>query len=96
MLELIASFPRQSIAVAMVSHHLAAVANYVQDLVLVDRGKSQVYVGPVADILTVERLSQLYGATVVVAETQGHKSIFIDRLAPERQPAGPVQLTQVR
>jgi len=79
MLDLIADFPQQKIAVLMVSHQLAAVANYVHDLILVDRDRFQVQVGPIEEVLTNERLSKLYNAPVAVADVHGHRSVFIDR-----------------
>lgn len=79
MLELIAMFPREKIAVIMISHQLAAVANYVRDLILVDRDRFVVEAGPIAEVLSAERLTALYRMPVKVAEDGGHKSVFIPR-----------------
>jgi len=82
MLDLIAGFPAQKIAVVMVSHQLAAVANYVHDLILVDRDRFQVQAGSIDEVLSGERLSRLYNAPVSVADAHGHRSVFIDRPLP--------------
>jgi ABC-type Mn2+/Zn2+ transport system ATPase subunit len=79
MLDLIASFAAQSIAVIMVSHVLEAIANYAQNLVLVDRDRGLVEVGPTSEILTGQRLSRLYNAPVAVSETHGYKAVFVDK-----------------
>jgi ABC-type Mn2+/Zn2+ transport system ATPase subunit len=83
MLDLIASFAGQDIAVVMISHQLEAVANYAQFLMLLDRDRRMVEAGRTEEILTAERLSRLYNAPVAVAETHGHKSVFVDK------PRGP-------
>ena len=82
MLDLIADFAAQKIAVVMVSHQLAAVANYVHDLILVDRDRNTVQAGPVERVLSNERLSALYNAPVLVAELHSHRTVFIDRPPP--------------
>jgi len=79
MLDLIASFAAQGIAVIMVSHQLEAIANYAQNLMLVDRDRGLVESGPTSEILTGERLSRLYNAPVAVAETHGYKAVFVDK-----------------
>src|SRR5262249_21109490 len=80
MLDLIAGFAAQKIAVVMVTHLLEAVANYVQHLLLVDRDRGLVEAGPIGELMTPERLTRLYNAPVVVAETHGHKSVFVQRM----------------
>jgi ABC-type Mn2+/Zn2+ transport system ATPase subunit len=82
MLDLIAGFPARGIAVVMVSHQLAAVANYVADLIVVDRDRFHVEAGPVGEVLTAERLSKLYNAPIQVTNDAGHHSVFIDRPLP--------------
>ena len=79
MLDLIGSFPQKGMAVVMVSHQLAAVANYVRDLILVDRDRFQVQAGPVEEVLTAERLSALYNAPVAVSDSHGYRTVHIDR-----------------
>jgi ABC-type Mn2+/Zn2+ transport system ATPase subunit len=87
MLDLIAGFPEQKIAVIMVSHQLEAIANYVHDLMLVDRDRRLVESGPTRELLTSARLTELYNTPVAVGETQGYRSVFIDR------PRGPASGT---
>jgi ABC-type Mn2+/Zn2+ transport system ATPase subunit len=89
MLDQIAVFAQQGIAVMMVSHQLTAVANYAQDLCIVDRERNAVEVGPVAEVLTPARLSQLYGRDVAVATVGGFTTVFISapRTAPAPAPA---------
>jgi ABC-type Mn2+/Zn2+ transport system ATPase subunit len=78
MLELIAGFAAQGIAVVMVSHRLDSVANVAQYLMLVDRERGLVDSGLTAEVLTAERLSRLYRAPIAVTETRGHRDVFID------------------
>jgi ABC-type hemin transport system ATPase subunit len=84
MLDQIAAFAAQGIAVLMVSHQLAAVANYARELCIVDRERRAVEVGPVAEVLTPARLSQLYGQPVAVERVGGLTTVF---LAAPRGPA---------
>jgi ABC-type Mn2+/Zn2+ transport system ATPase subunit len=77
MLDQIAAFAEQGIAVLMVSHQLGAVANYAQDLCIVDRERHAVEVGPIGEVLTPARLSQLYGRPVAVETVGGFTTVFI-------------------
>jgi ABC-type Mn2+/Zn2+ transport system ATPase subunit len=94
MLELVAQLGRElGLAVVMVSHQLQAVANYVQDLCLVDHERQTVEVGPLEQILTAERLSRLYGEQVRVEQVGGHRTVLIDRrrlaeTTPAHEPRG--------
>jgi ABC-type Mn2+/Zn2+ transport system ATPase subunit len=79
MLDLIAGFPGERVAVVMVSHQLEAIANYVHELILVDRERALVESGPTGEIMTADRLSRVYNAPVVVTRTHGYVSVFIER-----------------
>ena len=78
---------RDNITVLMVSHALNEVANYVDRIALVvERGFR---VGPVADIMTEETLTQMYGIPVDVDELHGHRIVVARRTAPEGIPVVP-------
>jgi manganese/zinc/iron transport system ATP- binding protein len=79
MLDLVASFTRRDIAVAMVSHQLGAVADYATELCLLSGLAHAVEVGPKREVLTSDRLTQMYGQQVRVEEIDGHAAIFIER-----------------
>jgi ABC-type Mn2+/Zn2+ transport system ATPase subunit len=79
MLELVDSFCRREIAVAMVSHQLGAVADYARELCLVAGPTRPVEVGPREEVLTSARLTQVYGQPVTVAEVGGHSAIYVAR-----------------
>jgi manganese/iron transport system ATP-binding protein len=87
LLDQIAHFADKGIAVLMVSHQLAAVANYARDLCIVDRERQAVELGPVEQVLTPARLTQLYGRPVAVETAHGYTSVFIaDPPAGEGSP----------
>jgi ABC-type Mn2+/Zn2+ transport system ATPase subunit len=87
LLDQIAAIARTGIAVLMVTHQLAAVANYAHDLCIVDRERQAVEFGPVEQVLTPARLTQLYGRDVAVETTRGFTSIFVaDPPAGEGSP----------
>ena len=70
MLELVRRLHREDrLTVVMVSHLLNVVASYVSRLAIV--GDGRVDLGPVADMLTSERLSALYGIAVRVHHLDG-------------------------
>ncbi|MBI5479992.1 MAG: metal ABC transporter ATP-binding protein [Deltaproteobacteria bacterium] len=77
LLDQIAQFAEKGIAVLMVSHQLAAVANYAHDLCIVDRERQAVEFGPVEQVLTPARLTQLYGRPVAVETTRGYTTVFV-------------------
>jgi peptide/nickel transport system ATP-binding protein len=83
LLDQIAQFSRKGIAVLMVSHQLAAVANYAQDLCIVDRERQAVEVGPIEQVLTSARLTQLYGRPVAVETTRGYTTVFVAEPLPD-------------
>jgi zinc/manganese transport system ATP-binding protein len=65
----------------MVSHALNEVANYVSRIALVvERGFR---IGTVADIMTEDTLTQMYGIPVDVDEMHGHRIVVARRTAPE-------------
>ena len=75
---------RDNLTVLMVSHALNEVANYVNRIALVvDRGFR---IGTVADIMTEDTLTQMYGIPVDVDEMHGHRIVVARRTAPEGMP----------
>jgi ABC-type Mn2+/Zn2+ transport system ATPase subunit len=78
---------RDNLTVLMVSHALNEVANYVDRIALVvERGFR---IGTVADIMTEETLTQMYGIPVDVDELHGHRIVVARRTAPEGMPVVP-------
>jgi ABC-type Mn2+/Zn2+ transport system ATPase subunit len=72
---------RDSLTVLMVSHALNEVANYVERIALVvERGFR---IGTVAEIMTEETLTQMYGIAVDVDEMHGHRIVVARRSADE-------------
>jgi ABC-type Mn2+/Zn2+ transport system ATPase subunit len=75
---------RDNLTVLMVSHALNEVANYVERIALVvERGFR---IGTVAQIMTEETLTQMYGIPVDVDEMHGHRIVVARR--PERSNNG--------
>jgi len=75
---------RDNLTVLMVSHALNEVANYVERIALVvERGFR---VGTVAEIMTEETLTQMYGIPVDVDEMHGHRIVVARRTEPEGIP----------
>jgi ABC-type Mn2+/Zn2+ transport system ATPase subunit len=73
---------RDNLTVLMVSHALNEVANYVDRIALVvERGFR---IGTVAEIMTEETLTSMYGIPVDVDEMHGHRIVVARRFAPER------------
>jgi zinc/manganese transport system ATP-binding protein len=68
---------RDNLTVLMVSHALNEVANYVERIALVvERGFR---IGTVAQIMTEETLTQMYGIPVDVDEMHGHRIVVARR-----------------
>ena len=75
---------RDNLTVLMVSHALNEVANYVSRIALVvERGFR---IGTVAEIMTEETLTHMYGIPVDVDEMHGHRIVVARRTAPEGMP----------
>ncbi|HEX4932939.1 MAG TPA: metal ABC transporter ATP-binding protein [Gemmatimonadaceae bacterium] len=68
---------RDGLTVLMVSHALNEVANYVERIALVVRGR--IRVGPVEEILTEETLQEVYGIPVDVKRFNGHRVVLAKR-----------------
>jgi ABC-type cobalamin/Fe3+-siderophores transport system ATPase subunit len=64
-------------SIVMVSHVLNEVAHYAQQVAVVEGGA--VVAGPVAEVVTTERLSDLYGLEVQVAEVAGRRVVVPGR-----------------
>jgi ABC-type Mn2+/Zn2+ transport system ATPase subunit len=64
------------LAVVMVSHRLEAVANYAARLAFVDQAQKLWRVGPLAEMLTPQALSALYGREVAVREEEGRRFVY--------------------
>ena len=77
MLDLVQSFTTRKIAVVMISHHLGLVSDYAEMLALVAGAGRHVEVGPREEILTSERLTQIYGREVAVRSIDGHSVVFM-------------------
>jgi ABC-type Mn2+/Zn2+ transport system ATPase subunit len=75
---------RSGLTVVMVSHALNEVANYVERIALVHEGG--VHVGSVADIMTEQSLSDMYGIPVEVSSFDGHRIVLARR---QRTPTAP-------
>lgn len=67
------------LGVVMVSHNLALIANSVTEVLLVDKERQAVEHGTVAEVVTPERLSGLYGVDVTVHELHGHRLVLLER-----------------
>jgi ABC-type cobalamin/Fe3+-siderophores transport system ATPase subunit len=71
---------RDNLTVLMVSHALNEVANYVNRIALVvERGFR---IGTVAEIMTEETLTAMYGIPVDVDEMHGHRIVVARRAEP--------------
>ncbi|HEX9563205.1 MAG TPA: metal ABC transporter ATP-binding protein [Gemmatimonadaceae bacterium] len=68
---------RTSLTVVMVSHALNEVANYVERIALVHQGGY--VVGNIADVMTEEQLSAMYGIDVEVSSFDGHRIVLASR-----------------
>ena len=78
LLALVESFRKElRLGVVMISHHLHLVANFVHEVLLVDRERMALDHGPVDEVVTSDRLSALYGKQVVVQEMFGHRMVFL-------------------
>jgi ABC-type Mn2+/Zn2+ transport system ATPase subunit len=85
LLELVESFRTDlNLGVIMISHHLHLVANYVREVLLVDRERMALVHGDVDEVVTPEKLSALYGKNVAVQEIFGHRMVFLDRRETQR------------
>lgn len=87
LLDLVESFRRElGLGVVMISHHLHLVANFVHEVLLVDRVRNALVHGPVEEVVTPEKLSQLYGKSVAVQEMMGHRMVFLDGTSETTPP----------
>ena len=66
----------EPLAIVMVSHRLEAVANYAEKLAFVDKDKALWRIGALAEMLTPEALSALYGRSVAVREEGGRRFVY--------------------
>jgi ABC-type Mn2+/Zn2+ transport system ATPase subunit len=86
LLDLVESFRRElHLGVVMISHHLHLVANFVHEVLLVDRDRMALVHGRVDEVVTPQRLSALYGKNVAVEEIFGHRVVFLDRREKPRE-----------
>ncbi len=84
MLDLLRSFTARGMAVVLISHELGAVADYVEKLVVMAGRQRPVAVGTRAELLTSQRLSEVYGHPIVVRSVDGHSVIFAEPAKLER------------
>jgi zinc/manganese transport system ATP-binding protein len=68
----------------MVSHALNEVANYVERIALVYEGGY--VVGSVADVMTQQSLSDMYGIPVEVSSFDGHRIVLAKRTMTGEHP----------
>ncbi len=78
MLMLLRSFTGRGIAVMLISHQLGAVADHVEQLVVVAGLEHPVAVGPRKELLTSERLSRIYERPIAVRTVDEHSVIFVE------------------
>jgi len=69
----------QGVAIVIASHDLNAIANHVDRVGLVFDG--QIVLGPTAEILTTDRLTELFGVPVRVVEEHGARVVTSGRSA---------------
>jgi ABC-type Mn2+/Zn2+ transport system ATPase subunit len=69
---------RTRLTVVMVSHALNEVANYVERIALVHEGG--LHVGTIADVMTEQSLSAMYGIPVEVSSFDGHRIVLAQRV----------------
>ncbi len=78
LLELVARLKAaHNLSVVLVTHQLTAIAGFATDVALVDRERRLFQVGPVQDMIDPQRLGQLYGREVRVAQVGGQTAIVI-------------------
>ena len=82
MLDLLHSFTARGIAVILISHQLGAVADHVEQLVVVAGREHPVAVGARAELLTSERLSKIYERPIAVRSVDGHSVIYMEQHKP--------------
>jgi ABC-type hemin transport system ATPase subunit len=78
MLQLLRSFTARGIAVVLISHQLGAVADHVEELVVVAGIEHAVAVGKRSELLTSERLSKIYDRPISVRVVDGHSVIYVE------------------
>jgi iron complex transport system ATP-binding protein len=78
MLDLVRSFAARGMAIVLISHQLGAVADHVEKLVVMAGSGRPVAVGTRAELLTSQRLSEVYGHAVAVRTVDGHSVIFAE------------------
>ncbi len=78
-LDLLRTFMARGIAVVLISHQPGAVADYVQNLVVVAGHDHPVSVGPRVELLTSERLSRIYDCSIKVRAVDGHSVIYVEK-----------------
>ena len=72
------SFTERGIAVILISHQLGAVADHVEQLVVVAGLEHPVAVGPRKELLTSERLSRIYEKPIAVRIVDEHSVIYVE------------------
>jgi ABC-type Mn2+/Zn2+ transport system ATPase subunit len=77
MLDLVASFTQRQMAVVLISHQLALVADYASEFALLGGRVRPLLIGSKAEVLTGEKLSEVYGRQIVVMNIQGHPLVMV-------------------
>ena len=88
LLDLVDGLRGRGITVVMVSHHLAAVADFATDLALVPGQRRPVEVGGRDAMLTSSRLSAIYGVPVTVRTVDGHTLVLLGEAHAPPVPEG--------
>lgn len=76
---------KKHLSVVMVSHALNEVANYVERIALVDEHGFRI--GSIAEVMTEESLSDMYGIPVEVSSFDGHRIVLARPGRPEVEPS---------
>ena len=75
-----------NLSVVLVTHQLTAVAGFATEVALVDRERGLFQVGPASEMINPQRLGELYGREVRVADVGGQTAVVIG--APVRGVPG--------
>jgi ABC-type Mn2+/Zn2+ transport system ATPase subunit len=66
----------RDLLVLMVSHLLNVVVNHVHEVAIVGEGETDFSIGPVEEVVTLERLQALYGMDLTVGEVNGKRVVL--------------------
>jgi len=78
-----------NLSVVLVTHQLTAIPGFATEVALVDRERQLFEVGPAAQMITPERLGNLYGRQVHVADVGGRTAVVVGAANGDEPPARP-------